>query len=1031
MRYTRKACVSEEIMRMRKLSLVLLLVLVSVMLFGMVACNPTDNGTTENPVIPTPTPNPGIDNSEYLGSQAAWNLFKEAALKEAGSEKNKRYINVDTAFVLGFSKDSFDSLIVARFAGKIDTQDDSKSQILVEFRKLTAEINGRKVDQDTICTMAKNGEGTLLFGAYYYEGKLVADMRGIKKGDGVHVVYTDTIDMTKFVSRFANALDQLNLSSVLYDTLMGYDIGGLINSLVKIDLAHLTVEQLLVNILFGASKSTLADYGNGHQVLRMPCDLGLIVSIIPLVQGLIPENIIGLVKDVLGLDLGKLGALAGMALYMEADIMNGALKGVTFDIDVNLNSYGVEGVEEKYGTFQSEFGIKLGHAKADFAGTPDLDVVALLKSRNEKNTAIQDGEKSLYDSVKDSEHKYSFLTLDGAITLSLDFNKKTVTVDNIIGSFGTLISNLLTKNLKPEMLESLKPLFAKEIDFEQGRVELTIKLQGEINTRDAKKTRLAVEVLGRNDAKRITAYYTGAREGIYIDASGLLGTNGTKFKIDDINVNDLLGELVDKAFAAIKGALDGLKGGATTQNIQQTLVDNGEIVIQHGAFAADDSEGSVDVLALVSMILDHVNLDMDGNIFNIRGIEVQLTRDLLDTIFGMVFKGENAGANIPIQNASLVYKNLGAQQEKTLTLSANLGVENAEPLVGLALGVGVTFGKINNLPGFNATFEKLEDELDSNAGAYLPILKNGAFNTDLLHVNVSTGLTIDVNTLKGELAKLTVDMPNKDIGTMFKGVLLTALIELGNIEGGLKLDINADIDLSGGIKADAILDMVLKSSAKIAISKQSNKEEVLSLYLQDGWIYLKADILCINIKEIKVNVKELLDSLGVGSSGSGSGQALTADDTDKGEGGTDINAVLGFVAGIIDGFKLGNHALEIALASNLFEQVLDLLNIDGVKIEFANTDFDGGIRIALNDGLNLPELQLGVFVSLGNNVNVNVALNGLSTGLNDKATNYLVGDGRNADEFTEILEYPFVGIDLTLGLDFHADQGAKELVFGK
>lgn len=124
---------------------------------------------------------------------------------------------------------------------------------------------------------------------------------------------------------------------------------------------------------------------------------------------------------------------------------------------------------------------------------------------------------------------------------------------------------------------------------------MTIKLQGEINTRDSKKTRLALEILGRNGAKRVTAYYTGAREGVYLDASGLLGSNGTKFKIDDINVNDLLGELVDKAFAAIKGALDGLKGGATTQNIQQTLVDNGEIVIQHGAFAAADSDGSVDV----------------------------------------------------------------------------------------------------------------------------------------------------------------------------------------------------------------------------------------------------------------------------------------------------------------------------------------------------------------------------------------------------------------------------------------------------
>ncbi|HBW05592.1 MAG TPA: hypothetical protein DEF02_03285, partial [Clostridiales bacterium] len=1031
-------------MRMRKLSLVLLLVLISVMLFGLVACNPKTDGNTDTPVIPTPTPNPDPDNSVYIGAQDFWNAFKAAALNEAGAEKDKRYIRVDTAFVMGFSKDSSDSLIVARFAGNVDTVEDSNSEILVEFRKLTSEIDGRTVDQDTICTMAKNGEGTLLFGAYYYEGKLVADMRGIKKGDGVHVVYTDTINMTDFVSRFSNALEQLDLSSILYDTLMGYDIGGLVNSLIKIDVAHLTVEQLLVNVLFGASKGTLVDYGNGHQVLRMPCDLGLIVSIIPLVQGLIPENIIGLVKDVLGLDLGKLGALAGMALYMEADIMNGALQGTTFDIDVNLNSYGVEGVEEKYGTFQSEFGIKLGYAKADFAGTPDLNLVGdennpgLLKNRNENNTARQDGEKSLYDAVNESAEKYSFLTLDGAISLTLNFNEKKVSIDNVIGSFGTLISNLLTQNLDPEMLEALKPLFAKEIDFASGEVKLTIKLQADINTKDAKKTRLAAEILGRDGAKRVTAYYTGEKEGVYIDAGGLLGYSGTKFKIDDINVNELLGDLVDKVFETVKGAIDGLKGGATTQNIQQAFVDNGEIVIQHGAYSAAEGEGSVDVLSLVSMILDHVNVGMDENIFNIRDISVDLSRDILETIFSLVFTGDNAGADIPITGALLKYVNNGAQQNKNLTLSAELGVReyneaNTEyslaPLIGLALGVDITFGKINNLPGFEATFEKLENELAQNEDAYLPILKNGALNTDLLHVNVSTGLTLDIETLKGELANIEVNMPDQEIGTMFKGILLKALIELGNIDGGLKLDINADIDLTGGLDTSAILDLLLKSSAKIAISKQSDNEEVLAIYLQDGWVYLEADILCISVKQIKLNVRELVDMLGTSDDPSSS-HALVADETEE-DGGMDVNAVLGFVAGIIDGFKLGNHALEVVLASNLFEQVLGLLNIDGVKIEFASTEFDGGIRIALNDGLNLPELQLGVFVSLGNNVNLDLSLNGLSAGLNDKATNYLLNDDRQSDDFTEILEYPFLGLDLTLGLNFTADQGARELVFGE
>ena len=289
-------------MRMRKLSLVLLLVLIITMIFGMVACDHAGGGNVDNPVIPTPTPDPNDEpsNSEYIGPQDAWKLFKDAALLEAGAEKDKQYINVDTAFVLGFAKDSYESLIVARFAGKIDRVNDDNSQILVEFWKLGKDqIAGRTLDRQTITDMAKDGKGTMLFGAYYYNGKLVADMRGIKKGDGVHVVYTDTINMSTFVARFSDALEQLDLSSILYDTIMGYDIGGLVNSLIKIDIAHLTVEELLVNVLFGSSKSTLVDYGNGRQVLRIPCDLGLIVTLIPFVQGLIPENIIGLVKVVL------------------------------------------------------------------------------------------------------------------------------------------------------------------------------------------------------------------------------------------------------------------------------------------------------------------------------------------------------------------------------------------------------------------------------------------------------------------------------------------------------------------------------------------------------------------------------------------------------------------------------------------------------------------------------------------------------------------------------------------------------------
>lgn len=1031
--HIRYACMFwRKMMRMRKLkglTIVLLAMMISVLLFGLVACGTNDSGNTTNPVIPTPTPNPGIDDSKTLGSQQAWKVLKEAALAAASDEKDSRYINADTTFILGFNKDSYDSLVTMRFAGRIDTQADvnnDTSEILVEFRQFkTAELAGKNLDNETICAMAASGEGKLLMGVYYYEGKLVTDLRGIKKDEGVHVVWTDNIDMTSLVAKFAACLEDLDLSSVLFDTIMGYDIGGLIKSLVNMDIVSLTVEQLIVNILFGASRSKLVDYGNGHTVLQIPCDLGLIVSIIPLVQGLIPENIIGLVKDVLGLDLGKLGALAGMALYLEADMQDGKLNGITFDVDTNLNSYGVEGLQEKYGVFQSEVGFTLGYAKADFAASPDIDVVGTLKSRDQYNQPIQDGDdttENLYDKIANSENKYSFLTLDGKIKLSLDFAQKTVTVNDVIGSFGTLISNLIKKNVSEDMLKALAPLFEKDIDFAKGTVELSIVLQGVINTKDPAKTRLAVEVRGRNEAKRITAYYDGAKEGVYLDASGVLGSRGTKFKIDDINVNKLIGDLVDKLFATIKGAI---KGDSTTNAQYNQLVQDADIVIQHRAEASADGD-TTDVMGLISAILDQIDIKMDGNIFNIQQIKVDITQTILNSIFSLVFTGDNAGAKIPVTSAGIVYKNNGTFDTKTIDISADLGVDGAYPLLKAGLGISLLFGNIADEASFNKAFADLDAELAQNPSAYLPILKNGALNTDLLHVNLSTGLSIDIETLKGALAQIKVDLPDKQLGDAFKGVLIEMLLELGNIDGGLNLNVNADLDVSGGLNVAALLN----STAMITVTKKSNGEKVVALYLQDGWLYADIDVLCLSVDKIKVNLSELLTMLGVDVSGGGSTtSALTAEDGENK--GMDTTQLLAFVAGLIDGIKVGNHAIEVTLVSGLFDQVLKMLNIEGVTIEFENTDFDGGIRIALNNGLDLTQLQLGVFVALGNNVNLDIAINGLSAGLKDECIKYLDEAGESSDQFVEILEYPFLGLDLTLGIDFTADEGATELVFGK
>ena len=63
--------VVEEKMRTRKLkglTIVLMTLLISTMLFGLVACGTKDTGSTTNPVIPTPTPEPDPNESKVMGS---------------------------------------------------------------------------------------------------------------------------------------------------------------------------------------------------------------------------------------------------------------------------------------------------------------------------------------------------------------------------------------------------------------------------------------------------------------------------------------------------------------------------------------------------------------------------------------------------------------------------------------------------------------------------------------------------------------------------------------------------------------------------------------------------------------------------------------------------------------------------------------------------------------------------------------------------------------------------------------------------
>ena len=181
---------------------------------------------------------------------------------------------------------------------------------------------------------------------------------------------------------------------------------------------------------------------------------------------------------------------------------------------------------------------------------------------------------------------------------------KTFTIGDVVGSFGTLLENLLKNNLSEDLYATVEKLFDNKIHLEQGDIVLTVNLQGQINTRDQKQTNIVIEIKSEDNSVLLALYYIGAKKAVYIDTSGLLTGvqsgvdangnplySGAKLKLVNIDLAQIVDNLFDQIGTKIIDAINNLEIFKDDKDKIDTAIANNEIIIPHNAYtSAEDGE---------------------------------------------------------------------------------------------------------------------------------------------------------------------------------------------------------------------------------------------------------------------------------------------------------------------------------------------------------------------------------------------------------------------------------------------------------
>lgn len=1013
---------------MRKWKFAILFVLVLCLTVGMlVACDRTD-GNSGTPTIPTnPDGSQTEDSYTTMSGSDAWALFREAA--SAANAPTGNYVYADSVIYLDYIKDATGYLYAVKVQADIDLANDVNSELLLELWQA-------------------NDEGDLakmLVGLYYYDSTLVYDCTGLK--EGAKVVKTDNINITAIEATLREMFNGSSLANFLLNNLLTFDTGVVG-----------TVEGLVTALL---ADSRLITNSDGTQRLEMPLSLTSIIGsllsgvLVPGPDGLISDDIAELIYDILGIDLYMFEALVpeNVSVYLIADLKDGAdggkvLSGMSVDVGVDFNTYDTS-LEEDYGIIESSVDLSIGATTIDKLTAPTLDVVGYLTAPKAAEGELESAGGRGIESIE-SLDDYSILTLDVTLSLGVALNACSISASDIMGAFGSLITGLIPGG---SITEDIQKILDKEINIEDALHELNIHISGGIDMFDNAGTNLLIEITGEdvyNDV-RASIGYVGADDALYVDLSGILGTG--KFVVDEIDLNGVLSDLIqNQLIPLVKDGLasvgllpdaadteEGEDESSVTDEQKEAvetvgeLIANGTVLQVYGGSAS--GEPITDVIGLVRAIFANIDVDMANNIFNIQAITATLTQEILDYIWSLAFTGNLEGATIPIVgDVVLEYRNNGFATTKDIELNVDLGnVLTGDVIAGLTVGIEAQFGSVINESYFNerlAAFSAGRQNGDyitlASFGDLFDEQGNFALDPETLLAGIQSvgiGLRADINisALEGGLADIYYEQANE--------FLIAVLAEFEQSFGGsATLVLQAEVaDVSALIAALSVpegqqvdIGAVLPALNIYLALEIADGSAPLRVWLVDGVIYLATSEKLLNGLALQVDIKPFLTSAG------GANEALSADGTGSGNTGTGsavtIPAELLAIITAAD-ITVGDLYIDVALGSGLLATLLNLIGVEGIKINESGSDetlgLDAGISIELNDGLQIAGgdtsegLSIGIVLGVGENFDFTVDLGGVNAVVNGDSYIESVPDDV---EFVDFFNEPYVNLSLEFGL---------------